>query len=201
MSMAVVAVSMQAVGAVGSAGSAYYGAKAQKSSLAFESDMADINARQAEKAAQLALSSGRREVQRSRMSTASLKSRQRVGMAANGVALDEGSAVGVLTSTDYISEVDANTIEANAVAAAWGHRAEATNQTNRANMARSAASGINPGQAAAASLMGSATQVATSWYSMNKAGSFDKPATPSTSATSPNTGGLKTSSLSGFWGS
>lgn len=199
MSMAVVAVSMQAAGAVGSAGAAYYNAKAQKSALGFEADIAEINARQAEKSAQMTLAAGQREAQRSRMSTAALKSSQRAALAANGVALDEGSAVNVLTTTDYIGEVDANTIEANAIAAAWGHRAEATNQSNRAAMSRTAAQGISPGQAATSSLMGSATQIASSWYVMNKAGALDKPVPPG--GGTPGAGsGLKTSGLSGFWG-
>lgn len=201
MSFAMVAVSSQVVGGVQSAVSSYYGAKAQARQLAFEADMADINARMAESAAERTLAAGRREVQRSKMQTAGLKSRQRVAMAANGVALDEGSAVNVLTTTDYIGEVDANTIEANAIAQAWGHKIDAVNTRSQARSARSAAASISPGQAALSSIIGSAGSVAASWYSMNKAGAFDTPAKPAANS-SPNTSGLKanTASLGGFWG-
>lgn len=201
MSMATFAIGSTVVGGVQSAVSSYYGAKAQARQLAFEADMADINARMAESAAQRTQQAGRREVQRSRMQTAALKSRQITATAANGIALDEGSAVNVLTTTDYIGEVDANTIEANAIAQAWGHRIEATNQRSAARSGRSAAGAISPGQAAGSSLIGSAGAVASSWYALNKAGAFDSPKTPDTS--SPNTSGLKanTASLGGFWGS
>lgn len=202
MSFAMVAVSSQVVGGVQSAVSSYYGAKAQARQLAFEADMADINARMAESAAERTLAAGRREVQRSKMQTAGLKSRQRVALAANGVALDEGSAVNVLTTTDYIGEVDANTIEANAIAQAWGHKIDAANQRAAARSGRSAASSIAPGQAAMSSIIGTAGSVASSWYSMNKAGALDGPPKTATNS-SPNTGGLKanTASLGGFWGS
>jgi len=202
VSFAMVAVGSQVVGGVQSAVSSYYGAKAQARQLAFEADMADINARMAESAAERTMASGRREVQRSRMQTAALKSRQRVAMAANGVALDEGSAVNVQTTTDYIGEVDANTIEANAIAQAWGHRIDAVNQRSAARSGRTAASAISPGQAAMSSLIGSAGAVASSWYSMSKVGATTTPSTPAGN-TSPNTGGLKasTTSLGGFWGS
>lgn len=201
MSFAMVAVSSQVVGGAQSAVSSYYGAKAQARQLAFEADMADINARMAESAAERTLAAGRREVQRSKMQTAGLKSRQRVAMAANGVALDEGSAVNVLTTADYIGEVDANTIEANAIAQAWGHKIDAVNTRSQARSARSAAASISPGQAALSSIIGSAGSVAASWYSVNKAGAFDTPAKPAANS-SPNTSGLKanTASLGGFWG-
>lgn len=193
---------MQAAGAGQSALSAYYGARAEKSRLGFEADMADINARMSERAAETALASGRREVQRSRMQTAALKGRQIAAMGANGIALDEGSAVQVLTGTDYIGEVDANTLEANAIAQAWGHKIEAVNTRSQARSARSAASTISPGRAAVTSLIGSAGPVASYWYSMKKAGAFDTPAKPDANS-SPNANGLKanTVSLGGFWGS
>lgn len=207
MSFARVAVSSQVVGGVQSAVSSYYGAKAQARQLAFEADMAGINARMAESAAERTMAAGRREVQRSKMQTAGLKSRQRVALAANGGALDEGSAVNVLTTTDYIGEVDANTIEANAIAQAWGHKIDAVNQRSAARSGRSAASSISPGQAAMSSIIGTAGSVATSWYSMKKAGAFDTPAKPDANRSphaSPNANGLKlkanTVSLGGFWG-
>jgi hypothetical protein len=193
---------MQAGGAVGGALSAYYGARAEKSRLGFEADMADINARMAERTAERTLESGRREVQRSRMQTAGLKGRQIAAMGANGIALDEGSAVQVLAGTDYLGEFDTNAIEANAIAQAWGHRIEATNIRSQARSTRAAARAISPGRAALTSIIGSAGSVASSWYSMNKVGAFDTPTKPPANS-SPNTSGLNanTASLGGFWGS
>jgi hypothetical protein len=180
MSMAITSVGTQAVGGLGGIISTYQGARARKSSMQFEADMSDINARLAESTAQGTLLAGRAEEQRSRLQTAQLKSSQRAAMAANGIALDEGSAADVLTSTDVLGEIDANTIHANAVRAAWGYRTQSMNARNDALLRRSAAGGLDAGAAAVTSLIGSATQVSSSWYRLNKDGAFDAPKTPKT---------------------
>lgn len=196
------ALMLQAAGTASSAISSYYGAKSGRSRLGFEADMADINARMSERTAERTLEAGRREVQRSRMQTAGLKGRQIAAMGANGIALDEGSAVQVLAGTDYLGELDTNAIEANAIAQAWGHRIEATNTRSQARSARAAAGAISPSTAALTSIIGGVGSVASSWYSMNKDGAFDTPTKPPANS-SPNTSGLKanTASLGGFWGS
>lgn len=165
-------------GAASSAIGAYYSAAADKSRLRFQAKMSEMNAAQIEKSAQQTLRAGQAEEQAVRMRTGQLKSTQRAAMAANGIALNEGSAVQVLTSTDYMGEVDANTVAANAVRAAWGYRVEGTNASNEALMARATASAIKPGLSAATSLIGSAGTIANQWYSFKKAGAFDKPKGP-----------------------
>jgi hypothetical protein len=163
--------------------------------------IARINARLAESAAQGTLFSGQRQEQAKRLETAAFKSRQRVGFAANGVDLSSDSVVRVLTSTDLIGEVDANTIAANAIRAAWGYRTEAANHRGQALMssangqmvaagaqAQAAATRagmpstvtlpvagrpVGAGQAVASSLLGSATQIATTYYSLQKQGYFN----------------------------
>lgn len=186
------ALMLQATGAASSAVSSFYGAKSERSRLGFEADMADINARMAERTAERTLEAGRREVQRSRMQTAALKGRQIAAMGANGIALDEGSAVQVLAGTDYLGELDTNAIEANAIAQAWGHRIEATNIRSQVRSNRAAAGAISPRAAAATSLLGSTGSVASSWYSLNKASASQAPAAPAASAPT---------GLNGFWGS
>ena len=183
---------MQGAGAASSAIGAYSSSRAGKSSLNLQAtlseinakstmDMAEINQRQAEKSAQQTLLTGEREVQRSQIATANLKSRQRVSMAANGIDLGEGSATQVLTSTDVLGEIDANTLQANAVRSAWGYRTQgqaefnrsrtqADNQNSQAIMSRASADSISPGGAAFTSLVGSAASVASNWYSYNKGG-------------------------------
>ena len=126
--------------------------------MGLQADMADMQAGQA-------LQAGAREKQRSQLATGNLKSKQIANMAANGVALDGGSQNAVLTSTDVLGEADAQTIEHNALMSAWGYRTEA-------NMTRARAGAISPGMAAATTLIGSATQVASSWYAFDKAGAF-----------------------------
>jgi hypothetical protein len=94
-------------------------------------------------------------------------------LAANGVDLGEGSAANILTTTDVMGEIDANTIAGNAVRSAWGYRTQAVNQTNQALTSRTAAGAINPGQAGFTSLLTGAGSVASNWYRYDKAGAFD----------------------------
>lgn len=152
------------VGAASSAMGAYYGAQSRKQELELSANLSDINARMSESAAQQTLLTGQREEQQSMIATAKLKGTQRASLAANGVDLGEGSASQILTTTDVLGEVDAHTIHSNAVRSAWGHRAQAVNQSNQALMSRASAGAINPGQSAFTSLLGSAGSVATSWY-------------------------------------
>lgn len=170
---------MQGVGAASSAVGAYYGAQSQKQSLELQGNLADINARMSESTAQQTLLTGQREEQKSRIATANLKSTQRASLAANGVDLGEGSAAQILTSTDVLGEIDANTVQANAVRSAWGYRTQAVNQSNQTLLSRASADAINPGQSAVTSLLGSAGSVASSWYQYSKAGAFDAPAASS----------------------
>jgi hypothetical protein len=167
----------QGFGAAQSAVGSYYQASSQKAALGLQATLADINASTAENAAEAALFSGQRQEQASRLQTANLKAKQVTSMAANGVDLGQGSAARVLTTTDVMGEIDANTINANAVRAAWGQRTQATNYANQALMSRSAAKAISPVGALATSLLGSATKVAGSWYTMGKQGAFTSPET------------------------
>ena len=161
---------MQAAGAaMGTVGS-YYSAQNTKSNLQMQANLADTNAQIAELGAQSALAQGAKEEQRSRLQTTAIKKSQRVALAANGVDLGQGSAAELLTSTDLMGDIDANTIKANAVRSAWCYRTQATNYQNQALMDRAAAGAISPGAGAVASLLGSAGSVVQSWYQFNQAG-------------------------------
>lgn len=98
--------------------------------------VAEGNARIAEANAQDTLRVGQQQEQQSRLKYASLKGQQRARLAANGLALDEGSALRVLTDTDYLSDIDADTIHANAVQAAMGYRTQAAAYLSEADNAR-----------------------------------------------------------------
>lgn len=179
MCNATAALGAQGFGAASSAVSSYYSAQSQKASLGLQATIADINAHTAESTAQQALYSGQRQEQASRLRTANLKGQQTASLAANGIDLGQGSALRILTDTDTFGQIDANTIQANAIRSAWGYRTQATNYQNQALQSRSAAGAISPGMSLATSLLGGATQVAGSWYSFNKAGAFpSKPQAP-----------------------
>ncbi len=186
------AVALLGASALVSASSARAGAKAQQQSLlgdaanaertAIQSEnqalVAENNATLADYDAASAIQEGAKSVQRSQLATADLKSRQRVALAANGVDITTGSANDVLTSTDVVGQIDANTIEDNALRSAWGYRTQAQSYRDSAATARADAEqyrqdasnirtgsrSIRPNAAAAVSLIGSAGQVASAWY-------------------------------------
>jgi hypothetical protein len=172
MSFAMASMVMMGVGAVTGAVGAGISAESQQSSLGFEAGIADINARMSEQSAQSELMRGEREYQSSRLRTGQLKGRQRASLAANGVDLGVGSAAEILTSTDVMGEIDANTIQANAIRAAWGHRTQSTGYQNEALMKRTSASSIDPGKAMFSTLLSEGTKVAGSYMSMKSSGAF-----------------------------
>ena len=159
-------------GAATSAVGSYFSAGAQKAALQGQAALADTNARIAEIGAQSTLNQGQQQVANLTLKAGQLKGSQRAAMAANGIDLGEGNAAEVQASTDIMKEIDSNTLTANAVRSAWGYRTQAVNFQNDALMKRAGASSIDPGMAAAGSLLGSAGSVAGSWYSLNKSGAL-----------------------------
>ncbi len=184
--MPMISLGMQGAGAAMGAVGSYYSASNARRNLQTSANVADINARTAELGAQSALAQGERAQQRTKLQTAQLKSTQRAGLAANGVDLGEGSAAQILTSTDVMGEIDAATVEADAVRNAWGYRTQAMNYRNEAEMNRATASAVSPAMGAVTSLLGSAGGVAESWYKFKQAGASDSGA--SSKAISPISG-------------
>ena len=175
MSFAISAVAMSAAGMASGAVGSYWSAKNNQITLEGQAALADTNARIAELGAQQELFRGQQEVARLTLAAGQLKGRQRVAMAANGIDLGEGNAAEIQASTDLMKEIDKNTAHTNAVRSAWGYRTQGMNYQAEATVKRGTAAGINPGLTAFGSMLGSAGQVAGSWYSMNKAGAFNSP--------------------------
>ncbi|WP_240905396.1 hypothetical protein [Bordetella hinzii] len=211
----------------------YYSAKSQQSSLEYQARMSrisagvadtnaslveslgtanaeaikatgDFNASIAELGAQSALSAGQQQIATQTLKAGQLKSSQRAAMAANGVALDEGSAAEVQQSGDIVKGIDMDTLRANAARAALGYRVQgmqaqlssqlqalntttnakiqamnlrtgAGNANISATMNEGAASGISPFGSGAVSLLGGAGDVAKSWYAYNKTATDTRP--------------------------
>lgn len=97
--------------------------------------MHSANAEYLEVQAQDTLEAGNQAERQSRAQYAQIKGAQRARLAANGVVLDEGSALRIQSDTDYASDVDADTIQANAMKAALGYRVEAVNERTAARFA------------------------------------------------------------------
>lgn len=175
---------IQSAGTAYSTVGSFYAAKEQKSALNAQAGLDDINAHLSEVSAQQALIAGQKNEQTSRLKTAALKGKQTAQLAANGVAITEGSAKNILTSTDVIGEIDANNIAADAVSDAWGYRVQGTNYSNAALMKRASASAISPLASAAGSLISGASSIAQNKYLMDKYGA---PA-PTKATTGPTLG-------------
>lgn len=159
-----------AAGGVFNAIGSFFGAKNQRTNARLNAEIGRINARIAELQGRDVLIQGQRAEQASRLRTAQTKSSTKAALAANGIDLGSDVATALNSSTDYIGEMDANTIAANAIKSAWGYRMDATSQRAQAAMADANADTLNPAMAAFTSLLGSATQAAPTWYSMKKAG-------------------------------
>lgn len=169
----------QAFGAGMSTVGAVFGAMSQKSSLQYQAQMAEINARIAEGNARNIIQSGIVEESRIKLRGSQAKATQRNQMAASGIDIaGSNTAISRLTSTDVITEVDANTMRSNALRAAWGQRFEAGDQRAKATSARASASTINPALSGFTTLLTEGSKVATSWYEMSKQGAFDNAPQP-----------------------
>lgn len=156
--MCSIGLAISGVGAVMSARGAAQQARGQRAA-------AEYNAQVGEMQAQDALARGRHQVARQRGEIQSLKSDQIATMAASGVDIGYGSALDVLAGTDVQAEAERIAILDNAQREAFGHRTGAA-------MDRFRASQISPGRAAATSLLGSATTVASNWYTLRDVGKF-----------------------------
>lgn len=168
-------IATQLTGAGVNAIAASSAAAGQKSKLESAASAELLNAQMYESAAQQELRRGIGEQQAVQRRTANLKADQKVALAANGIDLGSGSAVNILTTTDYMGELDANMTHANSVRSAFGLRRQAQTSKNQADAFKSSANGIDPGMAGFTSLLSDASTVASSWYSAKKAGAVNSP--------------------------
>lgn len=166
------ALNTQIGGGLSTAIGAYYTAKGEQNNFQSTANIADTNSRIAELSAQSALFQGQKQEQASRIASRNLKEAQRTAYAGNGIDLNSETAQRVLTSTDVLGEIDANTISANAARAAWGYRTESVQYQNQALTARASAKAISPKTRAMSSLINSASSISESWYKLGKSGAL-----------------------------
>jgi len=173
---------LQALGAINSAIGSYYSVKtaqyqadSQALTLEYQASIANLNARIAEQNAQQALLAGERQIGAVTMAYGQKKASARASMAARGVTLGVGSAQEIIASTDIMKEVDALTINANAVRTAEAARMQKVSYQNEsllagtnANIASSASSVMMPWVSFGTTLTSGSAKVADSWYLRNK---------------------------------
>lgn len=161
---------MQGFGAGFQAVGAYNQAKGQQAALRAEAQTQENNAQLSVWQAEDSIERGNIEATQVQLRGAQVKGSQRAAMAANGVDLGYGSALEVLTDTDYLTAMDTQQVQTNAAREAWGYRMQARGSTDRARAARAGADQVQPWLAAGTSLLGSATQAAGRWYGSSSGG-------------------------------
>jgi hypothetical protein len=152
------------INALGQAKSSELSAAGQKTELANQAYVANMNAALSELQAQDALRQGTLAGLDVRQRAKQVKGAQRAAFAANGVKVDEGSPAAVQRSTEYLRDVDVATLANNAARAAFGYRVQKANQQARGGAYAAGADQISPGGAAATSLLTSAPSIAEKWY-------------------------------------
>ncbi|KPU94698.1 hypothetical protein APR50_10470 [Variovorax paradoxus] len=158
----------QGMGAGVQAMGAYSQAKAEQASLRAEAQVQANNSQLSAWQAEDAIERGDMAASEALRRGAQVKGSQRAALAANGVDLGYGSALQVITDTDYLSAVDAAQLQQNAAREAWGYRMQARQYADRSVAAATGASQIRPWLSAGTSLLTSATQAARTWYSGNR---------------------------------
>lgn len=147
---------------------AYQKSKSDKKAYDYQAQVDQNNAGLAGMQARDAIQRGEINASNQRIRTAQLIGTQRAAMAANGVALDEGSPLRVLDDTAFMGEKDALTILDNSNREAWAIRNQATNYSNNANLLHARADAENPFVNAAGTALTTGGTVADKWYNYSK---------------------------------
>ena len=142
--------------------------KAQAGMAEYQSAVARNNSILAERAAADAELRGAQAERRQRSQISTVQGRQRAVLAANGVLVDDGSALDLVSDTAQIGEVDALTIRSNAQREAMGYRAQGANYQADASLASMRASAADPTLGMAGTFLGGLGSVASKWYSFRK---------------------------------
>lgn len=160
----------QVAGATMSAYGAYQSSKDSAAAYGYQSQVARNNAQIAETQAQDALARGQIAEGEHGKKVAQLKGNQRAILAAHGLDLGEGSALNILSDTDFMGARDLLIIRDNAAREAWGHRVEGANYRADAGLLQARSDAENPLLAGATTLLTGGGSVASSWdrYSRSK---------------------------------
>lgn len=151
-------------GAIQSGYGAFASMRSQQSALRFQADMAEINARLANKTADSIQYAADQQAAQIGMRAGKVAGAQRASFGARGIVGGEGSAAEEIATTNLMKEIDMLTIDANALRQAWAVKWQRINSQNQATMANMQAGAMSPTGAGLTSLLESGSQVAQSWY-------------------------------------
>lgn len=166
----------KAIGTIGAIGSiisgvdAYNTAKASAKAAEYQEDIYRQNAQIAEQNAVTTKQSGIDDARRIKLQTLSNIATQKVAMAANGIDIDEGSALDLTDTTKYFGEMDALTTVNNAQSRASAYESEGLNFLSQAGLSSLLADNYRKSSfiSGLGSGMTGLGQVGSSWYNWNK---------------------------------
>lgn len=163
------AVSMSTVASVAGVGmsaiGAYSNSRNTKAAMGAQAQVNRNNAQIAQWQAEDAIRRGDRDAMKVRTRANRVKGAQRAAFGANGVDMSTGSALQILSDTEYFGELDAGTVKDNAAKEAWALRNQAMGFNADADLLRSRADAEKPLMAAGTSLLTSASKVSAQWGS------------------------------------
>lgn len=145
---------------------------AQSNALRYQADVDANNQIIQERLANDAVERGKEEERLHRIKIGQLKGQQINAFAKNGVAVDSGSPLDVLSDTAMIGELEALTIRNNAEREAYGYRVNAMNYGASSQNNRTASSVAKKQGSGLTSVLSTAGSVADKWYTYNKSGAF-----------------------------
>lgn len=139
-----------------------FGLQKTKNAIAqSQANIARINAQTMMRQYEATLRASEKDIQKTTMAAGRVKGSQRAALAANGIAVGEGSAAELQASTDIVKEIDVNQIKSNALNNAWGYRMQAAGFEGQALMAE--ASKQSAWLTAGATLMGASQYSAANY--------------------------------------
>lgn len=146
--------------------------QAQAGQARYQAQVAENNRIIAEQQARDAEMRGQMAEDARRDQTRALIGRQRTALAANGVMVDDGSALDITSDTAAQGEVDALTLRANAAREAYGYRAQGSNFLADAGLQRARADAAIPASmvGAGATLLSGAGTVGDRWLTYRRHG-------------------------------
>lgn len=146
--------------------------QAARAEARYQSAVLKNNAVQAEYAARDAEARGRVEELKQRIATRRVIGRQRAVLAANGVVVDQDSALDITADTEMLGEFDALTIRDNAAREALALRQQRGQFLSEATLARMRGQQAQTAGyvGAGASFLGGLGSVAGKWYNYKQAG-------------------------------
>lgn len=147
---------------------AYKSEDARSKSYKYSADVARTNAEMERWRAREAARKGEQTMFTLGLKKGALMGSQRASMAARGLDLGEGSPLDLLASTEFMYQHDRATAKTNTENEMWAHRVQANNYENEARFYDEASEGSSPLGAAAGTLLGGATKVASSWYKLSQ---------------------------------